>query len=78
MSVAECLIILMVALFVLKREHLPGIARFFATIVGQCQYLMAQFNHSVNTQLFHEQLDENTKRAEIADKAYQEQSQENT
>lgn len=72
MSIAETLVILVVTLVVFGPEKLPELAKHFGKFAAKSKHLKSQLAEMWQQQQLQFELDENIKKAEAADKKYQE------
>lgn len=68
MSIAELLVIAVVALLVLRREHLATLAQTLAKVMQQAQGVRQLFEQRMDEQLKQAQLQNNLARAEEAER----------
>lgn len=71
MSIAETLVILLVALIVFGPEKLPELAKHLGKLAAKSRHFKDQLAQLWHQQQLQFELDENIKKAQAADKKYQ-------
>lgn len=71
MSIAELLVIALVALCVFGPNKLPELAQNIGRLVGKARKLKTQFDEYLHQQQLQLELEKNIKKAEQADKSYE-------
>lgn len=76
MSLAESLIILIIAILILKPRDIEKLTKFLARIYVYCKTMIEQLQTHIDDKVKWLELENNQKRAELADKQYQKNHQE--